>query len=79
MSKREGPYVYIGASCAGCVHERAEHYRVQGDSGTDVSCAHPAAPVPRTIGDTTWTTPAWCPLLDVAVDTLIRERKGGAL
>ena len=66
MSYREGPRISIVASCGGCVHERTKKYRVQGDSGTDVTCAHPDHPG-RIVGDTTWTTPAWCPYLAGAI------------
>lgn len=67
MAKSEGPRVTITLSCADCVHERSESYRVQGDSGHDVSCAHPASPPPARVGDTTWATPLWCPLRSQAL------------
>jgi hypothetical protein len=77
MPNREGPNVTIAMSCHGCRHEHSESYRVQGDSGHDVYCTHPSAVaglhaqvpphhaatlIKRTIGDTTWRTPDWCPL-----------------
>ena len=77
MSKREGPRVRFDASCFDCAYEHSEHYAVQGDSGCDVTCTHPDAPDKRDIGDTNWTTPKWCPLLVVAIENLVRERKAG--
>lgn len=83
MSKREGPRARFDASCFDCAHERSEHYEVQGDSGCDVYCAHPDVVSNSRlqsrgrIGDTTWTTPDWCPLLVVAVERLVRDRKAG--
>ena len=69
------------------MHESTEHYSVEDgndiDSGCDVYCNHPeviaASKVGSRgrIGDTTWATPNWCPLLVVAVENLIRERKAG--
>lgn len=72
MTKREGPMVWIKATCSGCTHEHSESYRFQGDHGQDVSCTHPSNPG-RQIGDTTWDTPEWCPLLPIAVEKLVRE------
>ena len=69
MSDREGPLVSIKASCSGCVHERSKGYAVQGDSGFDVSCALEK----KRIGDTTWETPEWCPLLPAAVEKLTKK------
>jgi len=74
MSEREGPQVRIDASCSGCTHERNESYAVQGDSGFNVSCAHPNNPN-RHIGDTTWRTPEWCPLLPISIEQLVRNLK----
>lgn len=62
---REGPSISITASCSGCRYEHCESYRVQGDSGHDVSCTHPEGK--GYVGDTTWRTPAWCPLLAAAL------------
>lgn len=61
--KRVGPLVTVKRSCNGCVHERSDYYACQGDSGFHVSCAHPDAPEPRRIGNSSWDTPAWCPEL----------------
>lgn len=58
--KTNGPTVTVKMSCLNCTHEHSESYRVQGDSGHDVYCNHGDAK--RRIGDTTWDTPAWCPL-----------------
>jgi hypothetical protein len=67
-----GPFIV--AKCTGCDFMRAERYRVQGDSGTEVSCAHPAIGS-RAVGDTRWETPAWCPLLvDAAEQYLVTIR-----
>lgn len=74
MSEREGPHVWIKATCSGCVHERSERYVVQGDSGSIVSCAHPSEPG-KSVGDTTWETPGWCPLLPVAVERLMEKAR----
>jgi hypothetical protein len=76
MGKRLGPKVTLGLSCNGCVHERSEHYAVQGYSGWDVHCD---ASEGRLIGDTTWDTPEWCPLRRVALCAFLQEleREGG--
>lgn len=80
MSKNDGPRVTISASCFDCAHEESESYAVQGDSGCKVYCAHPSVVAEsalrsrRRVGDTTWATPAWCPLLAPAIDKLIKER-----
>jgi len=73
VEKRNGPKLTIKASCNGCVHEQGTHYSIEDgndvDSGTRVFCLHPESPAVRDgaagtfIGDTTWDTPAWCPLL----------------
>jgi hypothetical protein len=62
VGEREGPLVTIRRSCFDCAHVRSSYYAVQGDSGCDVSCAK----VGRGIGDSTWTTPEWCPFLTSA-------------
>jgi hypothetical protein len=59
MGEREGPLVTIRRSCFDCAHVRSSYYAVQGDGGCDVSCAKAG----RGIGDSTWTTPEWCPFL----------------
>jgi len=61
MSKTNGPKVTVRLSCFDCQHCSSDSYRVQGDSGSSVYCKH-SAYAPRYIGDTTWDTPAWCPL-----------------
>lgn len=63
MVKRIGPKLRLVATCMGCEHEASKHYQVQGDSGHDVECKHPEAGNRGYIGDTTWNTPDWCPLL----------------
>ena len=62
---REGPLVTVKRSCNGCKHEFSESYRIQGDSGFDVSCRQPEVNegALRRIGDTDWNTPKWCPYL----------------
>ena len=65
MGERGGPSVRLVLSCDGCMYERAEKYAVQGDSGHDVSCGR--FDPPKYIGDTTWSTPEWCPLRSVAI------------
>ena len=75
VSKREGPSVQFDASCFGCAYEHREHYAAQGDSGCNVTCMHPDASHKRDIGDTNWTTPKWCPLLAVAIESFVREQK----
>lgn len=75
---RMGPRLTLEASCNGCAHCHEESYAVQGDSGFDVECAHPSAAEPgkrRRIGDTTWSTPKWCPLM---ADALATFKPGGA-
>jgi hypothetical protein len=70
---RTGPLVATSMSCQGCVHEHSESYKVQGDSGSDVSCRHPGAnegTLLRRIGDTTWRTPEWCPLRPASYEEL---------
>lgn len=57
---REGPSTTIERSCAGCRFNVSESYAVQGDSGQSVYCTNGEK---RYIGDTTWDTPAWCPVL----------------
>lgn len=71
---RVGPKLTVSASCSGCVHERSEHYAVQGDSGHNVTCAHPSSPG-RHIGDTTWSTPSWCPEASTSGDPVVLRAK----
>ena len=56
-----GPKTQIKRSCFECEKCISESYHVQGDSGHDVYCGY--YPDKRYIGDTNWTTPAWCPVL----------------
>lgn len=61
--KRSGPQIALQLSCFGCRYEQSSHYAVQGDSGCKVSCGHPdRVGMKNGIGDTSWTTPDWCPL-----------------
>ena len=60
---REGPRVVIKRYCDECRWVISEHYAVQGDSGYEVYCTHPSRPSGNRIGDTTWSTPDWCPML----------------
>lgn len=73
-----GPRIIIRASCLGCAHERSEGYACQGDSGQDVSCAHPDFPAGRRIGDTTWSTPEWCPLYATELVRLVERLQAQA-
>jgi len=79
MSKRPGPKLTIKATCFDCEHERSESYAVQGDSGCNVFCAHPDMVAEsklrsnRRIGDSTWDTPKWCPMLAGAIADLTRK------
>ena len=72
MSEREGPKVTIKLSCFGCRYEKSKRYAVQGDSGHDVSCTHPAT-VDAYIGDSNWDTPGWCPLRAKQLEAVSRE------
>lgn len=77
MGKTNGPHLRIVASCFNCQHEQTERYAVQGDSGTLVYCAEPSI-TKRQIGDTTWDTPSWCPLLNRARSALIEDLRDTA-
>lgn len=68
QAKRVGPKLEIVASCSGCAFERSESYAVQGDSGHRVFCDHSDGK--GYIGDTTWRTPSWCPLLGAVYRSL---------
>ena len=59
--KQAGPTLLSERSCYGCMYEESAPYRVQGDSGREVYCT--AGVARRLVGDTSWTTPDWCPLL----------------
>lgn len=72
---RKGPIFSIHASCLGCHFEDSGTYRFQSDSGLDVRCAHPDAPLTNYIGDSTWNTPSWCPLRAAALEAFIAEVK----
>lgn len=67
---RIGPEIRVEVSCFGCTFCKSESYAVQGDSGHNVSCTHPDT-ADSAIGDTTWRTPSWCPLLDDAMSKAI--------
>lgn len=67
-----GPKVTIRGNCHECVHCRSISYTCQGDSGSDVDCML----VNKAIGDTTWDTPDWCPLLPQAVVQAVSNLKG---
>ncbi|MCU0684524.1 MAG: hypothetical protein MUF34_20145 [Polyangiaceae bacterium] len=76
---RIGPNLRIEASRMGCAHERSERYRVQGDSGTNVKCAHPAVGGGRYVADSHWHTPDWCPEMQPARAAFLAEQmKEGA-
>ncbi len=75
--QRKGPRLMVVSSCLGCAYVLTTSYRVQGDSGTYVFCAHSAhAGIPRKVGDTNWTTPEWCPELPAAQERFLRELAG---
>lgn len=67
---RDGPLVTTKRSCDGCKWVHEKHYAIQGDSGVSVSCDHHSLPSRKPIGDTTWHTPGWCPVLAMADVTL---------
>jgi hypothetical protein len=75
---RIGPKLTIEVSCMGCTHERSDRYRVQGDSGTNVKCAHPAVGGGRYVGDSSWQTPDWCPELPAARAAFLAEQAGSS-
>lgn len=60
----KGPTVTLNIRCDDCQHCRTKGYSCQGDSGTDVYCALMDM---KTIGDTCWRTPEWCPLRAEAI------------
>lgn len=61
MEKTEGPKITIEYSCFNCKYEVSEKYYCQSDSGLDVYCTHPSFSERKLIGDTRWSTPAFCP------------------
>lgn len=69
----KGPRVTLHISCLNCEYEHSERYRVQGDSGTDVSCTHSAGR--GRVGVSTWNTPSWCPLRAAALEAFLAEVK----
>lgn len=71
--KSKGPALTVLRSCQGCEHEESDYYAVQGDSGHKVYCTHSGER--RRIGDTTWSTPDWCPYLSAPAADL--GRRGG--
>lgn len=66
MSAKTGPTIRIEMSCLNCQYCESKRYQVQGDSGCDVRCTHPAALKERYIGDSKFKTPGWCPVLPEA-------------
>ncbi len=68
-AKTNGPRLTIVACCSDCIHCKSISYVCQSDSGRTVECNHPNVGRKR-IGDTTWTTPEWCPELPAALRTL---------
>lgn len=69
---QKGPSVKLELSCFECEHCHRTRYICQGDSGTDVSCA---AMNHRTIGDTNWNTPNWCPYRHEAINAAVAKIK----
>lgn len=63
--KREGPKITTSYSCFGCKYETSKRYSCQGDSGQDVYCHHLSFENKKVIGDTTWSTPKFCPFLNI--------------
>ena len=70
-----GPRIEVKKRCSGCDYKKSESYVVQGDSGRDVYCTHPSVGK-KYVGDTNWTTPAWCPAHIVVQDPVLNETKG---
>jgi hypothetical protein len=70
-----GPTVKLELSCFECTHCKTSRYTCQGDSGTDVSCAAvlDERGLMRTVGDTCWRTPDWCPYRAEAISAEIRS------
>lgn len=62
-AEQYGPDERIVRTCNACKACVSESYRCQSDSGHDVYCTHPALPERKRIGDTTWSTPDWCPVI----------------
>jgi hypothetical protein len=78
--KRAGPLVTIGARCTACSFCHSEYYSIEDgndiDSGHSVSCTHPDIGGHRRIGDTTWDTPSWCPMLKLAIKGACLQQLG---
>lgn len=72
----KGPHLRIVASCDRCEYVEVTTYRVQGDSGRDVTCKHPSQPDANNgahIGEQSFdSTPQWCPLLADALREFTR-------
>lgn len=64
-----GPKVTVKRDCFDCKACTSERYVCQSDSGHDVYCEHPSLDAKRRIGDSTWSTPAWCPALTPPADS----------
>lgn len=62
-AEQYGPTERITRRCSDCKACVSESYKCQSDSGHDVYCAHPSLPERKLIGDTTWSTPDWCPAI----------------
>lgn len=73
-AEQYGPREEISRSCNGCRACVSESYRCQSDSGQDVYCAHPALPERKRIGDTTWSTPDWCPMIAIREKPMTAEQ-----
>lgn len=73
MCKRKGPLAKITYTCSGCDYCTSEKYYCQGDSGTDVYCEHPSFEEKKSVGDTSWDTPNFCPHKKDALSALVNE------
>jgi len=73
MSKQQGPTVKISYSCFECTYCTSERYRCQGDSGSDVYCEHPDFKEKKSVGDTNWSTPDFCPYKKEAFRVVANE------
>ena len=73
MKTNEGPEVTVKYSCFNCKFEVSESYRCQGDSGQDVYCTHPSFSERKRVGDTSWSTPDFCPFKKDAFRALANE------
>ena len=72
---RQGPLVTLQMSCMGCVYEGYKRHWRRNDPGMDVYCSHPELKEDGLVGDTTWSTPSWCPLRVAALDAFLAEVK----